>query len=328
MRRTTGATRIPTPDAGETGRAAAEIRLATRNPANNEVCEMSHVFGPVPSRTYDCIYCQLGRTTNKTIERREWVPLEEVLAELKDKLCCRPDYITLSGSGEPTLYSRMDELIERVRSMTDTPVAVLTNGSLLWQEDVCAQVMAADLVIPSLDAGGMVMFATVNRPHQDITFEKLLNGLVEFRERFTGRFWLEVFLLAGYTADASEVRDIARYVDLIRPDRVQLNTVARPPAEAFALPVAQKRLLEYASMFTPHAEIITDFRKIHDQGEFEATRKEVIDLLRRRPCSIEDLANGLGIHRNEVAKYVEELRDRGLVEWTRTGRALFYRANR
>jgi len=344
MRRTTGVTRIQTPDAGETSRAAAEIRLATRNPANNEVCEMSHVFGPVPSRrlgrslgvdlvpfktcTYDCIYCQLGRTTNKTIERKEWVPLEEVLAELKDKLCCRPDYITLSGSGEPTLYSRMDELIGRIRSMTDTPVAVLTNGSLLWQEEVCAQMMAADLVIPSLDAGSTVMFATVNRPHQDITLEKLLNGLVEFRQRFTGRFWLEVFLLAGYTADASEVRHIAKYVDLIRPERVQLNTVARPPAEAFAMPVAQERLLEYASMFTPQAEIIADFRKTHDLAEFEATRKEVIDLLRRRPCSVDDLANGLSIHRNEVAKYVEELRARGLVEWTRTGRTLFYRASR
>ena len=154
---------------------------------------MSHVFGPVPSRrlgrslgvdlvpfktcTYDCVYCQLGRTTNKTMERREWVPLDEVLAELKAKLHCRPDYITLSGSGEPTLYSRMGELIERVQSMTDTPVAVLTNGSLLWQSEVRAQVMAADLVIPSLDAGNAPMFSAVNRPHETIAFERMIDGL-------------------------------------------------------------------------------------------------------------------------------------------------------
>ncbi|MCD6287955.1 MAG: radical SAM protein, partial [Candidatus Hydrogenedentes bacterium] len=224
---------------------------------------MSYVFGPVPSRrlgrslgvdlvpfktcTYDCIYCQLGRTTNKTMERKEWVPLEEVMAELQEKLCCRPDYITLSGSGEPTLYSRIDELIENIRSITDTPIAALTNGSLLWQKDVRDQLMAADLVVPSLDAGSATMFAAVNRPRQDITFDRLLEGLVEFREQFTGKLWLEVFLLAGYTADTSEVRRIAKHIEVIRPDRVQLNTVARPPAETFALPVTQERLLKYAS---------------------------------------------------------------------------------
>jgi len=125
---------------------------------------MTYIFGPVPSRrlgrslgvdlvpfktcTYDCIYCQLGRTTNKTAERREWVPLNEVLAELQDKLATKPDYITLSGSGEPTLYSRLDDLIDRIRSMTDVPVAVLTNGSLLWQKEVRRQLMDAHLVIP------------------------------------------------------------------------------------------------------------------------------------------------------------------------------------
>src|SRR5690554_6136981 len=113
---------------------------------------MGHIFGPVPSRrlgrslgvdlvpfktcSYDCIYCQLGRTTSKTIERREWLVLDEVLEELKDKLATKPDYITLSGSGEPTLYSRLDELIDGIRSMTDIPIAALTNGSLLWQKDV------------------------------------------------------------------------------------------------------------------------------------------------------------------------------------------------
>ena len=130
---------------------------------------MNHVFGPVPSRrlgrslgidlvpfktcTYDCIYCQLGRTTNKTIDRKEWFPLEAIFEELKGKLSSNPDYITLSGSGEPTLFSRIDELIQRIRSITDTPIAVLTNGSLLWQQTLRNQLSDAHLVIPSLDAG-------------------------------------------------------------------------------------------------------------------------------------------------------------------------------
>ena len=140
----------------------------------------NHIFGPVPSRrlgrslgidlvphktcSYDCIYCQLGRTTCKTIERKEWVPLDAVVAELETKLSPRPDYVTLSGSGEPTLYSRLDELIDRIKHLTDIPVAVLTNGSLLWQEVVQQQLAAADLVMPSLDAGNATAFHLVNRP--------------------------------------------------------------------------------------------------------------------------------------------------------------------
>ena len=106
----------------------------------------------------DCIYCQLGRTTNKTIERREWVPLEEVVDELRDKLALGPDYVTIGGSGEPTLYSRIGELIDRIRSIKDIPIAVLTNGSLLWKQDVRNDLRKAHVVIPSLDVGENVLF--------------------------------------------------------------------------------------------------------------------------------------------------------------------------
>jgi wyosine [tRNA(Phe)-imidazoG37] synthetase (radical SAM superfamily) len=142
---------------------------------------MKYVFGPVPSRrlgcTYDCIYCQLGRTTHKTMERKEWVPLEDVFCELEAGLEIHADYITLSGCGEPTLHSGAGEVIDRIKSMTDIPVAVLTNGSLLWQEEVRRQLLNADVVIPSLDAGDASMFRVVNRPHAGIAFDQLLFGL-------------------------------------------------------------------------------------------------------------------------------------------------------
>jgi len=158
---------------------------------------MAYVFGPVPSRrlgrslgvdvvplktcTYDCIYCQLGRTTRKTTERREWVPLEDVISELAEKLSAEPDYVTLSGSGEPTLYSRIGELIQRIKRLTDIPVAVLTNGSLLWDPGVRKDLLRADLVVPSLDAADAGMFRVVNRPHEDISFDQMLRGLKESR---------------------------------------------------------------------------------------------------------------------------------------------------
>jgi len=301
---------------------------------------MKHIFGPVPSRrlgrslgvdlvpfktcTYDCIYCQLGRTTNKTLERREWVPLDDVLAELKDKLSTKPDYITLSGSGEPTLYSRLDELIAGIRSMTDVPVAVLTNGSLLWQEEVRRQLMDAHLVVPSLDAGNTAMFQAVNRPHESISFDRMLEGLIRFREEYYGEYWLEVFVLAGHTAVDSELGKIAECVRQIKPDRVQLNTATRPTAEDYAVMVDRKRMDDLAARFDPPAEVIADYRGIHAQSDFKAGRENVLEMIQRRPCSLEDIADGLGMHRNETIKYIEELDAEGLLEKQYAGGKLFY----
>jgi len=300
------------------------------------------VFGPVPSRrlgrslgidlvplktcSYDCIYCQLGHTTCKTTERKEWVPLDDVLAELKEKLSSRPDYITLSGSGEPTLYSRNDELIDRIKAMTDAPVAVLTNGSLLWQQDVRRQLMNADLVIPSLDAGDELMFRLVNRPHDDVSYDRMLAGLVEFRQQFPGDYWLEVFVLGAYTAMEPDFAKLVESVHLIGPDRTQLNTVTRPPAEGFAIGLSRQRLAELATMFQPPAEVIADARGAHASAESAAGREDILDLLRRRPATTDDVALGLGMHRNEVVKHLEHLSTAGLVLQTQTEGRLFYHA--
>lgn len=303
---------------------------------------MGYVFGPVPSRrlgrslgvdlipfktcTYDCIYCQLGRTTRKTVERREWAPLADVVAELQERLASRPDYVTLSGSGEPTLYSRVGDLIDRIRSLTDIPVAVLTNGSLLWQAEVRKQLLDAHLVIPSLDAGDESTFSAVNRPHADIAFEQMLEGLVAFRDEYHGHYWLEVFLLGGHTAAPADARKIAECVGRVRPDRVQLNTVDRPPAEDYAVAVPHRHLCELAALFDPVAEVIADFRGVHAEEEFVATRQAVLELLQRRPCSADDIARGLGIHRNEAAKHVQELLAQGLVERVSSAQGTYLRA--
>ncbi|RKY27331.1 MAG: radical SAM protein [Planctomycetota bacterium] len=302
--------------------------------------ETRYIFGPVPSRrlgrslgvdlvpfktcSYDCIYCQLGRTTNKTVERRQWVPLGDVLAELKHKLTTKPDYITLSGSGEPTHYSRLDELIAGIGSMTDVPVAVLTNGSLLWRKEVRDQLMAADLIIPSLDAGDSAMFQAVNRPDKNISFEQMLDGLIAMREEYQGEYWLEVFLLAGHTAIESEARKIIDCVRRINPDRVQLNTATRPTAEDFATMVCFEEMANLAAKFDPPAEVIADYRGVHSQSDFQAGRESVLELLQRRPCSLEDIARGLGMHRNEVVKYIEELDGKGLLKKRFSGGKLFY----
>lgn len=291
------------------------------NTVNSE--NTQYIFGPVPSRrlgrslgidivpfktcSYDCIYCQLGCTTNKTIERKEWFPMDSILHQLKDKLSTQPDYITLSGSGEPTLYSRCGELIGRIKQITNIPVAVLTNGSLLWMPEVRESLKRADLVIPSLDAGSETLFRYINRPHPDISFEKMLDGLIAFRKDYHGPYWLEVFLAAGLSTTDKEIENLKSAIALIQPDKVQINTVTRPPAETFAEPVPLFQLEKIAQRLFQNTEVIADYNRTIQYHEYTLHQEDILTLLKRRPCTLEDIAGGLGIHRNEAAKIIQDL---------------------
>ncbi len=300
------------------------------------------IFGPVPSRrlgrslgidlvpfktcTYDCLYCQLGRTTHKTVSLTGGFDSGWVISQLQEKLPARPDYITLSGSGEPTLCAGIGDLIRRIRDITDIPVAVLTNGSLLCRANIRRQLAEAHLVIPSLDAGDAAMFDIVNRPHPSLSFEGMLEGLIRFRQEYTGKYWLETVLLRGYTALPAEVAKIAACVEKIKPDRLQLNTATRPPAEACAVPVEAERLHALAEYFNPPAEVVADFRSVHSAAEFQAGAREIFEMLRRRPCTADDIAAGLNIHRNEVAKYLEELTALNKIELCPVDGRTYYQA--
>ncbi len=301
-----------------------------------------YTYGPVPSRrlgrslgvdlipfkicSYDCIYCQLGRTTNKTIKLKEYFPIDEILRDVKQRLTeiSRPDYITLAGSGEPTLHSGIDEIIRGIKKITDIPVAVLTNGSLFWMDKVRESVLGADLIIPSLDAGDEKTFRHVNRPHRDISFEKMVDGLCSLRKSYSGQIWLEVFLVDGVTAIEGEVLKIKTHVDRILPDHVQLNTAVRTPVESFVDRVTEEKMEEIAGIFGSSCEIIADYSGVHNLDEFTASREDVLELLKRRPCSIEDISAGLNIHRNETIKYVEELLDKNLIGMERRDDRLLY----
>ncbi len=302
----------------------------------------SYIFGPVPSHrlgrslgvdlvpyktcSYDCIYCQLGRTTNKTVQRKEWVPLDDVLAELEKKLSTEPDYITLSGSGEPTLFSRLDELIAAVKKITDVPVAVLTNGSLLWREEVRRQLLDADLVMPSLDVGNATSFQWANRPHESITFDRMLQGLIDFRHCYRGRYWLEVLLCAKIADSEKELDDLRKCVARIEPDRLLLGTVIRPPAEKYAVAVPRERLVEIAASFSPPGDVLPDLPPPEVTKQSAASRKEILEMLARRPCTAEDVAAGLRIHKVEALKHIEALKDDGLIEAAPDQPQLVYRA--
>jgi wyosine [tRNA(Phe)-imidazoG37] synthetase (radical SAM superfamily) len=295
-------------------------------------CGGPRLFGPVPSRrlgrslgvdlvpcktcSYDCIYCQLGCTTRKTVRRREYVGVEQVAQQLQERLRqgLTADYITLSGSGEPTLCSRLGSLIDRIKSITAIPVAILTNGSLLRDSGVRREVKKADLVIPSLDAGSELMFHLVNRPHPDVTHEGVIEGLRRFRQQYAGSMWLEVFLVGGITATQTGVEDIASLVRDISPDKVQLNTVTRPPCDQSACAVPETKMRRFAHVFECEAEVIVDYQgDTHEGGGATVSRNDILELLRRRPCTLGDVAAGLSMHRNEAVKHLEHLMSDGVI---------------
>ena len=307
-----------------------------------------HVYGPVPSRrlgrslgidlvpfktcTYNCVYCQLGRTTNKTTERREYVAVDEILDELKRKLAIAsaPDYITLAGSGEPTLNARIGDLIGKIKSLTHIPVAVLSNGSLLWMREVREALMEADLVLPSLDAGDERLFRYVNRPHREITFERLVDGLAEFTERFSKSVWLEVFLLARVTGTPAEVEKIAALAKRIQPERIQLNTVSRPPAEEFAIAVSAGQMEQLKEFFPGTVEVISESARNASPTSFspETTDADILALLGRRPCTVQGVSAGLGVHTSEVIKRLQVLIQQGAVIPVRKDDVMFYEVAR
>jgi wyosine [tRNA(Phe)-imidazoG37] synthetase (radical SAM superfamily) len=300
------------------------------------------VYGPVASRrlgrslgvdlmpfktcSYDCIYCQLGRTTRKTVDRAEYVPVDEIVAQLGSALehASGVQYLTLAGSGEPTLHSGLGEVIRAAKRLSSVPVAVLTNGSLLWRDDVRRELLDADLVLPSLDAGDAQAFAWVNRPHSQVRFDRMVEGLARFRRDFQGPIWLEVFLLAGTTSTTAAARQIAQIARGLGPERIQLNTASRPTTEEHAYRVPAERMLELAGLFGPSAEVISD-REAASAAAQATSDEEILALLARRPSTVEGIARGLGVAAGEVLKRLDRLCDERLLTFSREGAQVFYR---
>lgn len=291
-----------------------------------------YIYGPVPSRrlglslgidlvplktcSYNCIYCQLGRTPRTTVERREYVPGEAVAdvikAWLKEGIAA--DYITMSGSGEPTLNSRIGDIIRKTKEMTEIPVAVITNGSLLSRQEVREELAAADLVVPSLDAGSPALFRYINRPDPAIEFNEMVSGLAGFSELFKGEIWVEVFLVYPANTLEGDLKELRKVLDGIRCSRIHLTTCARPPAESYADKAPQEKIGFAIDILGPKAEAVLPFdREVRDETVSGISEERIMSLLKRRPCSIEDIASSFETSPNEILKYLAPLIDNGNV---------------
>jgi wyosine [tRNA(Phe)-imidazoG37] synthetase (radical SAM superfamily) len=287
-----------------------------------------YLFGPVPSRrlgislgvdlvthkicSLDCVYCECGSTTNLTCERKEYVPLKDVLKELDHYFenNQNPDYITFSGSGEPTLNTTIGKVIEFIKKRRkEVSVALLTNGTLFSKKDVRDDVMNADLIIPSLDAVTARAFRKINRPCPDLNIEEYIQGILDLRNEFKGKIWLEVLIIPGYNDGKEDLRFLKKSIKKIKPDKIQLNTLDRPGTIS-DITSATKECLEKISNFLgfDNIEIIAAFKDQKRAVSFRKDIKEaVLETIKRRPCTLEDLSSILGKHMNEINKYLSEL---------------------
>jgi len=286
---------------------------------------MGQIFGPVPSRrlgfslgvdtipfktcSLNCIYCQLGRTINKTIQRKEYIAADDILREIEEILRegKRIDYITFSGSGEPTLNSEIRRIISRVKELTSIPLAILTNGTLLYQPRMREDLMEADLVIPSLDTVTQEIFQMVNRPHPSLKIEKVITGIDSFSQEFNGKVWLEIMVVKGINDSLEEIEKTAQVIKQMNLEKIQLNTVVRPPAEEFARPLTRKDLKNIKTVLGKKCEIIAEFKRATQKAYKRDVEKRILSMAKRRPVTLVDISQCLGLHRNEIIKYVEIL---------------------
>ncbi len=302
------------------------------------------VYGPVPSRrlgfslgvdiipyktcTLDCVYCQLGTVRRTTCRRRAWFSVPEVLAQIRAAVASarRVDYITFSGSGEPTLNTILGPLIHAIKKATRIPVAVLTNGTLLTRRGVRAAIAAADLVVPSLDAADPATFAAVNRPHLSLDAKRVIEGLIRFREEFRGQLWLEIMLVRGVNDSPAHLRALKAAAEAVSPDRIQLNTVVRPPAERSARPLTPRELERARRVFGPRAEVVASFarRQPPASGAAPDLDAAVASVIRRRPVTASDLAASLGKPRHDIVAALRRLAASGQARALRHGRRTFY----
>jgi len=279
-----------------------------------------YLFGPVASRrlgfslgvdliphktcSLDCIYCELGPTIKKTIERRTFVPPVEVLKEIERFLDSEPspDYITLSGSGEPTLYRDLSGIIGRIKRITSIPIALITNSTLLTDRVVREEVSGVDFLLPSLDAVTEEMFERVNRPYEILRIDEIIGGLKVFRQEFSGEIWLEVVLVDGVNDRPEELERLKSVANAVNPDKIQLNTVVRPGTESDARPISRQRMEGIRDLFGSKTEVIAETSKSPPSAELESLEEKIIAIAARRPVTTDEIAVTLGLREIVVKK--------------------------
>jgi len=304
-----------------------------------------HLFGPVPSRrlgmslgidlipkkvcSLNCVYCEVGKTTKLTTDRLEYVKYDTVVAELEQFMSDNPkiDYITFSGSGEPTLNSKIGSVMDFIKkNYPEIKTAVLTNGTLLFDKKLRKELLQADVILPSLDAATQSVFEKIDRPSGNLKIDVYIQSLIDLRKEYKGDIWLEVFFLKNYNDSKEELSLIKEAILKIKPDSIQLNTLDRPGTEIDLIPLTKDEMQAIVDFWNlPNAEIIAS---PPERTNIESYRDDIeaaiLETIARRPCTLDDLHHLLGVHINEINKYLGALEANHKIKTVNLERGIFY----
>jgi len=304
-----------------------------------------YLYGPVPSRrlgmslgidlipkkvcSLNCVYCEVGKTTKLTTDRLEYVKYDKVIYELKNFMRSNPkiDYITFSGSGEPTLNSRIGDVLNFVKdNYPDVKTAVLTNGTLLSDKNLRKELLKADVILPSLDAAGQEAFKKINRPAPELSLQNYIQGIIDLRKEYEGKIWLEVLFLKGYNDSEDELIKLKEAILKIKPDSVQLNTLDRPGTVEGLIPLTKDELQHIIDFwgFTNVEIIASQIERTTISSYRSDVESAILETIARRPCTLDDLHRLLGIHVNEINKYLGTLETEGKIVTRNLERGVFY----
>jgi len=306
-----------------------------------------HLFGPVPSRrlglslgidpipyktcSFDCVYCECGATTNLTSTRKEYIPVDEIISELDSFLSNNPtlDYITFSGSGEPTLNIGIERIITFLKKkFPQYKIAVLTNSSLFSNPEVRKELLLADVIMPSLDAVSYNISQKINRPVKGIIPVDIIQGLISFRREFPGKIWLEIFIIPGINDTDEEIEKFHAVLKKINPDLIQLNSIDRPGTENWVVPADEETLVKIKKKFEYLPVVtISNYQKREKVKSYNFKIEDaILATISRRPCTADDLSEILDIHLAELNKYLDALHEKDMIEAVKRPRGLFFRA--
>ena len=320
---------------------------------SDKITDIKHslLFGPVPSRrlgislgvdlvpyktcTMDCIYCESGCTTNLTLKREEFFPTEDVLSELGAYLASNPnlDYITFSGAGEPTLHSGIGDVISFIKnSYPQYKIALLTNGMLLSDEKTFNDVKSVDLIVPSLDAADEETFQKINRPSAGFDFSLLIESFRGFHQISDAEFILEIFIVPGLNDTPERLTGFAKAIKYINPDKVQLNSLDRPGAEAWVPKMTENGMkkVKHALEGDIEIEIVGKFIPSNSanfattDGEYKNIDQKIIDLISRRPATVDDFKATLGYSDATLKKVLHRLLEKSLITSEKRERGEFF----
>ncbi len=308
-----------------------------------------YIFGPVPSRrlglslgvdlvpyktcSLDCIYCECGATTNLTIERKEYVPINDVISELNAELKSNPNinFVTFSGSGEPTLHSKINKIISFIKiNYPNLKICLLTNSTLLSDKQLCKEISDIDLIIPSLDSVDLCEFRKINKPELSINIDDMIDGICYFKSISKAEIWLEILVMPNINDTVESFEKLRAPLLKIKPNKVQLNTLDRPGCFDNLKPVSKKQLENLGNVISDivTVEIVAKFAyknkeksvKIDDNN----IEDKVLEFISRRPCTLDDILYSLNINKDILKANIFKLEKYNKIESKTSERGIFY----